>query len=221
MTWEWSADWYSRWYTALQERLVCGINNLLLLNFSPMLCRNLQRIILSFLAHRSWKHQALTMAFHDVRIYHKWNSNGQTSPAEVVRPPVCCSTALLPAQLNIEPQKMAWGLINQLISFKSVSLIIVISIADCSHCHLCLRVVLSLAQCQGIGAHWSWKTQGISLALDNCENSKGWTLPWEVIRPHVPIWIVLERFDCNRSTLALEDFHLIFMWEYWYWSWHL
>ena len=133
-----------------------------------MLRRNLQRIISSFLS---------PLVLEKTKCY-PWHFTISgyiiTSEIVVATPHLQRLSGLLCAVLqHFASTAQLWAsedglrMINQLISFKTVSLIIVISIADCSHCHLCLRVVLSLAQCQGIGAHWSWKNQGITPALDN------------------------------------------------------
>ena len=78
------------------KRLVCGIDNLLIAHILTYATQKSAAHNLKFFEPTGpGKNQVLSMAFHDLWInYHQWNSSGHTSPAEVVRPPVCCSTAL-------------------------------------------------------------------------------------------------------------------------------
>ena len=75
--------------------------------------------------------------------------------------------------------------------------------------------------------NWVFQICGI----DNCNGNiihqlwqqQCWTSPFEIVRSLVCpafglFWNTLPATD---QPLALEDIHLFFMWEYWYWSRHL
>ena len=108
-------------------------------------------------------------------------------------------------------------MINQLISFKSVALIIVMSPVPHSSLEL-QHTVSTVKVLEPIGPvknhagtrafhlrqinHQLWKQQWLNLTF------RGYQAPCLS-----SLWMVLERFVCNRSTFSLGDVHLIFMWH--------
>ena len=191
-----------------------------------MLRRNLQRISQVFWAHWSWK-KPKCYPWH-------FTISGYIITSEIVvaTPHLQRLSGLLCAVLqHFASTAQHWAsedglrMINQLISFKSVALIIVMSPVPHSSLEL-QHTVSTVKVLEPIGPgknhagtrafhlrqinHQLWKQQWLNLTF------RGYQAPCLS-----SLWMVLERFVCNRSTFSLGDVHLIFMWAYWYWSRHL